>query len=464
MSINTETTAVISNAQCKLASYARAGILYKLCILSLCIATSLQQTAVAADLQSLYQQAQQQDPYIAEARSRFDATHTRIEQGRAQLLPTINLEGSTARNAQAPAAAFSYANGFNSHGYGLNLTQNVLNYEAWYSFKSVKLSDQQAVANLAQSEQDLILRLARAYFEVLRSQENLRSFQAEEAAASRVLQQSEQSLEVGLNTITDVLQSRSNHDLARVSRLLEENNLAERKEALQLIVGSRINDLDDLGSAFVVVSPVPAQLDEWEAMTLTNSPVIKAAELGFEASKANVKSAKASLYPTFSVNARYNYNAESANPYSFFNNTASEGANITLNVRVPLYTGGLKSAQAREAYYNRNASEYVLQQVRRTAEQDIRNAYRAVETDVITVAAREQAVSSAASALSSTETGAQVGTRNIVDVVLAQRTLFQAERDLANARYAYVVNTLVMKAAAGLLSPQDVVELNQWLE
>src|SRR5690606_21173984 len=105
---------------------------------------------------------------------------TRIAQGRSQLLPTISLEASSARNAQAPSDIFSYANGFNSHGYGLNLSQNLLNFEAWYAFKSAKLSDQQALANLADSEQQLMMRLAQAYFDVLRSQENLRSFQAEE--------------------------------------------------------------------------------------------------------------------------------------------------------------------------------------------------------------------------------------------------------------------------------------------
>lgn len=420
--------------------------------------------ANAADLQELFDLAQQRDPFIAEARARFDATHTRIAQGRSQLLPSVTLQGNTARNAQAPALEYSYGTGFNSHGYGLNLSQNLLNFEAWYAFEAVKHGDQQALATLALNEQQLILRLAQAYFDVLRSQENLRSFIAEEEAAARILEQSEQSFDVGLNTVTDVLQSRSNHDLARVNRLVEENNLAQRREALQLIVGQPVASLEDLGPGFGVIAPVPFDLAEWETLTMENSPSVRAARMDFEASKANVKSVKAAQYPTLSLGAQYNYNAESSNPYSFFANTASQGANVSLSVRVPLYAGGLNTARAREALYNRNASEYVLQQVERTAEQDIRNAWRAVQTDVVTVAARQQALESAASALDSTETGAQLGTRNIVDVVLAQRTLFQAQRDLANARYTYVVNTLLMKAAAGTLNPGDVGELNEVLE
>lgn len=428
------------------------------------LAASVSGPAAAADLQELFDLAQQRDPFIAEARARFDATHTRIAQGRSQLLPSLTLQGSTARNANAPAAVFDYSTGFNSHGYGLNLSQNVLNFEAWYAFEAVRHSDRQALATLAQNEQQLILRLAQAYFDVLRSQENLRSFTAEEDAAARILEQSEQSFDVGLNTVTDVLQSRSNHDLARVNRLLEENNLAQRHEALQLIVGEPVNVLEDLGDNFAVAAPVPVDLREWEALALQHSPALEAARMDFEAAKANVKSARAVMYPTLSLGAQYNYNAETSNPYSFFANTAAQNANISLTLRVPLFAGGLNTARAREAYYNRNASEFVLRQVERTAEQDIRNAWRAVQTDVVTVAARQQALESAASTLTSTETGAQVGTRNIVDVVLAQRTLFQAQRDLAAARYQYVVDTLQLKAAAGVLSPADVRELNAWLQ
>lgn len=430
----------------------------------LCVLSGASHRANAADLGELYALAEQQDPFIAEARARFDAAHTQIAQGRSQLLPTLSLQGNSARNAQSPASIFNYQNGFNSHGYGLNLTQNLLNFEAWHAFTSARFSDKQALATLAQAEQQLILRLARAYFDVLRSQENLRSFAAEEAAAARIMEQSEQRFAAGLNTRTDVLESRSSHDLARVNRLLEENVLAERREALQLIIGQDVAALDDLGTGFAVVAPEPADPAAWETLAMHNSPQVQAAQMELEASKAQVKSTRAMQYPTLSISAQYNYNAESANPYSFFNNTASQGANIALNVRVPLYSGGMNTARARQAHYNKNASEFVLQQVLRTAEQDIRNAYRAVLTDVVTVDARAQAVASASSALESTEAGAEFGTRNVVDVVLAQRTLFQAERDLANARYTYVINTLEMKAAAGLLNPQDVLELNAVLD
>jgi outer membrane protein len=434
-----------------------------LALLTLCL--SLPFSAVqAADFNDVYTLAVAQDSVLAEAKARYQATHTRVAQGRSALLPTLTLQGSSARNAQAPASAFSYADGFNSHGYGLNLSQNLLNFQAWYAFESVRLGDRQALATLAQSEQQLIMRTASAYFAVLRSQSNLQSFLAEEEAAARILQQSEQSFEVGLNTVTDVLQSQSNYDLARVNRLLEENSLSQQLEALTVITGQPVTMLEDLLPEFTVTTPVPAELREWEEMTSANNLAIQAAAYDFEARVADAKTARAAHLPTLDISANYNYNAESSNPFSFFNNTASERTAIALNVTIPLYTGGMNSARKREAYYTRDAAEEVLQRVRRESVQNIRNAYRSVQTDVVTVAAREQAVVSAESALEATETGAQVGTRNIVDVVLAQRTLFQAQRDLAAARYTYVLNILNMKLTAGLLSPRDVQELNGWLQ
>lgn len=426
--------------------------------------TGTAHTVLAADLGEVYRMALEQDLTLAEAVNRYQATHTRIAQGRSALLPSVTLQGSSARNAQAPALAYRYADGFNSHGYGINLNQNLLNFQAWSAFEAVRLGDRQAFATLALTEQQLILRVATAYFAVLRSQRNLLSFQAEEQAAARILEQSEQSFAVGLNTVTDVLQSQSNFDLARVNRLVEENSLAQQLEALTLITGRPPGPLEDLDPAFTVAAPLPAELGEWEQLTSGNNLAIRSAELAWEARKADARTAAAAHYPSVDFSASYNYNAESSNPFSFFNNTASERAVLSLNVTVPLYSGGLNSARKREAYYNRDAAEDVLQRTRREALQEIRNAWRNVQTDVITVAAREQAVVSAASALQSTETGAQVGTRNIVDVVLAQRTLFQAERDLAAARYNYVLNILNLKLAAGILNPDDVQELDGWLD
>jgi len=428
-------------------------------------ALTISSQSMADDLIQIFNLAADNDPQVREARERFEANHTLIDQGRSQLLPSVSLQGSTARNANAPATFYSYGAGFNSHGWRLNISQNLLNFEAWYAFQSARQTDMAAATNLAISEQDLILRVAAAYFDVLRSQDNLEAFRAEEEAAAQVLQQTEQRFEVGLNaTITDVYESQASYDLRRVNRLVEENNLAQRLEALEVLTGQSHSMLESLVDDFPIDGAEPAVLQPWETAASENNLSVKAAEFQFEASREDAKSARARHLPTLTIGANYNYNAESANPFSFFPGQANESAAVSLNLTIPLYQGGLTSARKRQAYHNRNASEEVLLFTRREALQNIRNAFRSVQTNVITVAARQQAITSATSALEAVEVGAEVGTRNTVDVVLAQQTLFQALRDYANARYDYVINTLNLKRAAGSLSPQDVVELNNWLQ
>lgn len=432
-------------------------------VLGVIVMTMVCNQAFADDLVDIYNLATRNDPTVREARERFEANHTRLDQGRSQLLPTVTLQGQTARNANAPATEYTYAAGFNSHNWGLNINQNLLNFEAWYAFQSARNADQQAATNLAIAEQDLILRVATAYFNVLRSQDNLEAFRAEEEAAASILQQSEERFEVGLSTVTDVYQSQSSYDLARVNRLVEENNLAQRREALEVLTGESHNMVESLAEAFPVSQAEPAIMTPWETAAEENNLSVKAAQYQFEASQDTVKSARARHLPTLSLGANYGYNAESVNPFSFFPGQANERAAIALNLTIPLYSGGLTSARRREAYHNRNAAEEVLLFTRRAAIQSIRNAFRSVQTDVVTVEAREQAIVSAESALEATQVGAEVGTQNVVDVVLALRTLYQAQRDFANARYNYVINTLNLKQAAGSLSPQDVMELNEWL-
>lgn len=305
------------------------------------------------------------------------------------------------------------------------------------------------------------MRVARAYFDVLRSQANLASFAAEEDASQQVLEQTKQRFEVGLVPITDVYDSQANADLANVNRLVEENNLNQRLEALEAITGMPYDELASLNNEFPI-SLSDTSLQEWTSMALDTNVSLQAAKLDFEAKKDDAKAARAAMLPTVELNASYNW-SQSGNPISFNANLANESTALTLNFSMPLFAGGLNRARLRQAYYTRDASEESLLKTRRSSVQSIRNNYRSVETDVRAVAARAQAILSAQSALEATQVGAEVGTRNVVDVVLSQRTLFQAQREYANARFNYVVDTLSLKQAAGILSPQDVVDLNSWL-
>jgi outer membrane protein len=442
-------------------------------LLGVAVLASLATLAQADDLLQIFNLAVDNDPEIRQARANYNAQHTLVDQGRSFLLPTISATGRTSRDTTGidgtpPATGgifrtpeHSFANGFNAKGYGLSLRQAVLNLEAWYAFKSARKSDEVAALTLARAEQLLISRVATAYFDVLRSQANLESFRAEEAASLRVLEQTKQRFDVGLIPITDVYDSQANADLASVNLLVEENNLNQRLEALEAITGQPFESLEGLSTDFPIVATDSA-LEEWVSLGLENNPAVRSAILDFDAKKDDAKSARARMLPTLDFNMSYNWN-ESGNPLSFTPNLASENSAVTLNLTVPLFAGGLNSSRLRQAYYTRDASEEALLKARRDNTLAVRNAFRSVETDVRAVAARAQAIVSAQSALEATQVGAEVGTRNVVDVVLSQRTLFQAQRDHANARINYVINSLNLKQATGTLSPQDVIDLNEWL-
>ncbi len=432
----------------------------------------LSNAAVADDLLTIYNYAANNDPQIRQARSEFNATHTNIGQSRSQLLPSVTFTANTSRQTQGPGTgnafspAHSFANGFNSKGYGLNIQQNLLNLEAWYAYQSIKLADQAASTNLARAEQDLILRVSNAYFDVLRSIDNLKTFEAELEASSRILEQTQERFSVGLVPITDVYDSQASYDLAQVNLLVEQNTLSQRYEALEAITGRSHSFVAELSEDFPIEPVAPTSIEEWVMIANQNNLDVKAARLNVASLEQDADAAKAAMLPTLDLSAGYNWNE--AGGISFFNlggggDVVTENSNITLNFSVPLYRGGLNRSRERQAFFNLNAGEESLLLTRRTSTQDARNSYRNVENDVLTISARAQAVLSAQSQLEATEAGLEAGTRNIVDVVTAQRLLFQAMRDYANSRYNYVVNTLNLKQAAGLLTPQDVIDLNEWL-
>jgi outer membrane protein len=431
-----------------------------LAALAFCVATpSLAQD----DLLLAFQLASNNDPVVRQARAQYNAAHTFIAEGRAQLLPAVTLTGNSGRNTQAPTAVHSFSDGFNTHSYALNLSQNLLNFEAWYSFRSAKEADQQALATLAQAEQQLIMRVATAYFDVLRSQDNVSLLLAQENAAQQVMDQAQQRYDLGFAEISDVYDSQAAYSLARVNRMDEENVLQQRIQTLEVISGADHHLLRSLADGFPVQSAEPGNVEEWLTLAQQNNLSIQAAEHLLASTEHEAKAAKAALLPTLTVNANYTDNAERQNPYAFISD-ASNSTAITLNVSIPLFRGGASRARMTRAYYTVDANREVLDRVGRESLALTRNSFNSIATAVRTVEARAENIQIARNALEATEVGLEVGTRNTVDLVQAQRTLFQAQRDYANARYDYILNTLTLKQAAGILNPQDVVDLNQWLQ
>jgi outer membrane protein len=430
---------------------------------------------LAEDLLQVFNLAVENDPVIREARANYNALHTRVDQGRALLLPSVNLQASRARNTRGvdggggcvPGALFcqpehDFGNGFPTESYFVNLQQAVLNFNAWYQYKSMRKTDESAALSLARSEQDLIMRVATAYFDVLRAQSNLASAEAREAAATQLLEQTQQRFDVGLIPITDVNNTQATNDRAVVERLRAENALNQAFEALEAITGVDYSNVSELSPEFPITNS-DTPLEQWTATTMESNLALQIAQTDLEARQEDARAARAAMFPTLSLGMNYNWN-KSGNTVSLDTpNLGNISTGIQLTFAMPLFQGGRLRAAQRQAYYTRDAAEETVLRVRRQSTQDISNNFRNVETDVRAVAAQAQAIVSAQSSLEANTVGAEVGTRNIVDVTNAQEVLFAAQRDHANARFDYVMDTLRLKQSAGVLSPQDVIDLNQWL-
>jgi len=443
-----------------------------------CMSTSF---SYADDLLSILQLALDNDPTLRQAEASYRENRESMIQSRASLLPTIGIGGSTTRLTSGPtdsiygidpdsgqpfrAEDHSFRPGINNHGWGMNLTQSVLNLASWYNYQSAQARDKAAAVNLAAQEQDLIMRVAAAYFDVLRAIDTLETNVQEEEAALRSLEQTRQREEVGLVAITDVYDSQAAYDLAQNTTILQQDILQSRYEALEAITGQPHPSIEVLREDFPIV-PVDGSLQAWENEAENNNLAIAAAEYNLEASRKNLKARKSDHLPTIDFSGGWNHQvtAPIVNQGIQIGGGAFDRTSLALNLSIPLYSGGAIQSRRRAAEYNVISAQESLNLTERQLTQNIRNAYRRVNTDVSVIAQRQQSITSAQSALDATELGAEVGTRNIVEVLLARGNLYRALRQYADARYNYVIDTLVLRQVAGILTPQDIIDLNQWLQ
>jgi outer membrane protein len=432
------------------------------------------------NLQDIYQLALQSDPTIRAAEASYKAGLESENIGRSRLLPQINANGNVGTNTtdsdgEFPAGSITFPNDNKTDsdfsGWGANLDQAIVDMPSWFSFKQGKELTRESTAQFAADQQDLILRVADDYFGVLRSLDNLRASRAQETANQRQLDQTQQRFDVGLIAITDVHEAQAAYDLAVAQRLSDEGALGVALERLSVLTGQTHDNVWLLKPDYPVINPSPMDKDEWVKFAMNNSNLIKANAYARDAANENAKASKAQHYPKLS--ARLGYDSSSAsnsreNRTDNLDTTTDYDADQTtmaarLDLTIPLYSGGFISASRRQAYQQYNNAMESYAGVVRTTVQTTRALHLQTVVDVATTKARQQAVVSSKSALDATQAGYEVGTRNIVDVLNVQQNQFSAIRDYANSRYDYVLDMLRLKNTAGLISPQDIVDLNSWL-
>lgn len=325
------------------------------------------------------------------------------------------------------------------------------------------------------AEQDLMTRVAIAYFDVLAAQDTLASEQAAKEAIGRQLEQAQKRFEVGLIAITDVQEAQAGYDQAVAAEIVAKRALANQREVLREITGEYMTDLASPQETIPLLSPDPADEASWVEVALQQNPALLSADLGAEISRDDVRIAQSGHLPTVDLvlshsDVDVSGNGTSFNPatgippISSRLGTDSADDSITVQFSIPLFSGGTTSSQAKAASYRHRAAKERLERVARETERQTRDSYLGVMSEISRVKALKQALASANTALKATEAGFEVGTRTTVDVLDARRALFVAETNYARSRYDYIVNVLRLKQAAGILAAGDIVEVNGWLQ
>jgi outer membrane protein len=423
-------------------------------ILILTMLIGLNVSAKAETLSDIYKIAVKNDPVILAAKANYNADKETLKQGRAVLLP--QLSGSA--NKLEPNDPTS--TNPDKTTYSASLSQSLFNVPAWFQFKSAKNMDQVAEATFAANQQDLIIRVSETYFNVLRAYENKQTREAELSAISRQLEQTQERFEVGLLPVTDVYEIQAIFDEATANNLEASGALDIAFEKLQSLTGQRHDKLSGLKDSFTATSPEPIDVDSWVEFSLANNFTLKASQLGQQAANATATAAKAQHLPKITISTDYR---KTEQPEANLNGETSEQTSVNLNLTMPIFSGGLTSSQARQSSFKAKAAKHNFIAAKRNTIQAARSTHQQVITNIARVKARTQATKSAESALKATQAGYEVGTRNIVDVLLAQRTVFQAKRNFASARYDYILSMMRLKQVAGQLSPEYIFGINSQL-
>ncbi len=415
---------------------------------------------VAMDLTGVYALAETNDPIYRQTVYSTLATRESRPQARALLLPNANFSANTFGNDQRiEGIGPTRTETFNTHGYIVSVTQPVFRWDRYLSLKQTDSIIQQAEAEQISAQQELIIRVAEAYFNILAAIDNIEFTKAETKSLGRQLEQANQRFEVGLTAITDVHEAQAGFDRATADDILAENLLDNAKENMRAITGEYITEFSSLGNAMPLVTPEPNDIDQWSKTAESQNMVIVAAKHKVDSSRQSIKIQKSGHLPTLDLVASHGDNTTGGR----FGDSTINSSDIGLELNVPLYQGGLISSNTKEARYLYDQSRQELEQAFRAAQRDTRQAYLGVISGISRVKALKQALVSTETALKATETGFEVGTRTAVDLVASERATLDAKRNHARARYNYLLDSLRLKRAAGTLNADDLKQISMWL-
>ena len=423
--------------------------------------TLLPGPALAEDLIQVYDLAVRSDPVLREAEQTLFATREVKPQARALLLPNVAATGEA--NYQSGNSQIRgldrRSDSFGSQNATAVVSQSVYNRGNWMTLKQSDDVIAQAEAQYRDAQIALMVRTTEAYFAVLRAADAVTVSESLVRANERTLDQSKQRFEVGLVAITDVNESQAAYDSSRATLINAKVALDNAWEALRVIVGPFNQPLARLGDKLPLAPPEPNNLDTWADTALRNNFGIIAASEAAQAAKKGIEIERSGYFPSVGAQAGFDF----SNSGQDSGVIRSEGAFVGLTLNVPIYQGGAVASSTRQAGYQFRAAQDRLDQTRRQVDQQVKDAFRGIQSSIEDVKARQAAVVSARSSLESTQAGLEVGTRTQVDVLNAQRNLFEAEFQYLSSRYAYIINGVKLHQATSTLTREVLEKGNAWL-
>lgn len=431
--------------------------------------------ASADNLQQIFDLATSNDPQIRAAEAQLKANQQVRTISRSALLPQINASAGydetertvdpvTRINSDGEVEVINNSSDTDETSYGASLNQVLFDLPSWYNYKSGDSQAEKAEMDYLLARQNLIIRTAEAYLNVLRAIDNLATVSAEEKAFASQLEQTQQRYEVGLIAVTDVHEAQASYDDVIARLLNSQGSLSIAFENLTTLTGQEHKSVAPLSENYPILNPEPTNPELWVEMALANNFSLASSMLSRDASEFNMKSARMEHMPSINLSLSRSENQPGGAAGLFGVIADSQTDRISVSLDMPIFTGGRVSAQRRQAYYQYVQAEENLNSTRRTLIQNTRNQHLSVRIGVSTVNARKQAITSSQSAYEATKAGYDVGTRNLVDVLNSERNLFQAKRDYFNERYDYIIDMLNLKQSAGNLSSDDITNINQWLD
>jgi outer membrane protein len=434
--------------------------------LPLALAVAFAGAARAEDLMQIYREAQQHDPSLAAARANWQATQERVPQARAALLPNLsaggNLNANEGRQTLYTHPRASSQNVFAASNLSISAAQPLYRAQEVVALSQAQRLVEQADYTLAASQQDLMIRVAVAYFDVLLAEVNVELAEAQKAAVSEQLAQARRNFEVGVATITDTNEAQARYDSIVAQEIIARNDLENRRTVLRTIIGRMPGDLERLAPGFQPTLPEPNVLDPWLERALSDNLSVRIAGFNLDVASLEIDRARAAHLPTVDLVAGATHALGSGTLLTEAN-SQTRTTQIGLAISIPIYQGGFVDSRVRESLALQEAARQNLEVARRNAVSNAQVGFSGINSAAASVRAFEQAMVSARTALESNRVGLEVGVRTNLDVLNVTQQLFQVQRDLAQSYFNYIISLLRLKAAVGALTEQDLEEINRRL-